>query len=63
MPGFISQCLASLRDKVPGTDHWIHEIKFDGYRLQLHKRNKNIRFYTRRGYDWTNRFETLVNAA
>lgn len=63
MPGFIAPCLASLRDRVPDTDQWIHEIKFDGYRLQLHKQNNDVRFYTRRGYDWTNRFEGLANAA
>jgi bifunctional non-homologous end joining protein LigD len=63
MPRFIPPCLASLRDKVPDGDQWIHEIKFDGYRLQLRRDNNDIRFYTRRGYDWTSRFQKLVNAA
>jgi len=61
--GFILPCLATLRDKVPSGTNWIHEIKFDGYRLQLHKNENDIRFYTRRGYDWTKRFSSLVTAA
>jgi bifunctional non-homologous end joining protein LigD len=63
MPGFIQPCLATLRDTVPNGDQWLHEIKFDGYRLQLHKRENDIRFFTRRGHNWTKRFSSLVNAA
>ena len=63
MPGFVSPCLAVLRDKVPSGDQWIHEIKFDGYRLQLHKRENEVRLFTRRGHDWSKRFSSLVNAA
>jgi bifunctional non-homologous end joining protein LigD len=63
MPHFIEPCLATLRDKVPSGDQWLHEIKFDGYRLQLHKRENDVRLFTRRGFDWTKRFESLVHAA
>jgi bifunctional non-homologous end joining protein LigD len=63
MPKFIAPCLAMLRDKVPIGDQWLHEIKFDGYRLQLHKRENDIRFYTRRGHDWTKRFSSLIQSA
>ena len=63
MPGFIEPCLATLRDKAPGGERWIHEIKYDGYRLQLRKDEGDIRFLTRRGLDWTSRFESLVVAA
>jgi bifunctional non-homologous end joining protein LigD len=38
---------------VPGGERWIHEIKFDGYRVQLHLVNDNIKIFTRRGNDWT----------
>jgi bifunctional non-homologous end joining protein LigD len=61
-PRFIEPALATLRDKVPSGAKWIHEIKFDGYRLQLHKRQNDIRAYTRRGHDWTGRFDSLVSA-
>ncbi|HET9715730.1 MAG TPA: non-homologous end-joining DNA ligase [Pseudolabrys sp.] len=63
MPGFIAPCLATSNTKVPRGAQWIHEIKFDGYRLQLHKRDIDIRFYTRRGHDWTKRFPALQAAA
>lgn len=63
MPGFIAPCLATLRDKVPSGNNWIHEIKFDGYRLQLHKKENDIRCFTRRGHNWTKRFSPLVEAA
>jgi len=61
-PAFIEPCLATLHDKVPGGEKWVHEIKFDGYRLQLHKHENDIRAYTRRGFDWTKRFSSLVAA-
>lgn len=35
-PGFIEPSLASAVDKVPAGERWIHEIKFDGYRAQIH---------------------------
>lgn len=63
LPKFIEPCLATLRDKAPSGDQWIHEIKFDGYRLQLRKDETDIRFYTRRGEDWTDRFEALITPA
>jgi len=39
---------------------WIHEIKFDGYRVQLHIANDDIKVFTRRGNDWTRRFKKIV---
>jgi bifunctional non-homologous end joining protein LigD len=36
MPGFVPPQLASLRSKPPAGDNWLHEIKYDGYRLQIH---------------------------
>jgi ATP-dependent DNA ligase len=37
-PAFINPLLAADRAKPPAGTEWLHEIKFDGYRLQLHKR-------------------------
>ena len=62
-PGFIEPSLATLRPTSPSGDNWVHEIKYDGYRLQLHIQEGSIRLFTRRGYDWTGRFESLVEAA
>jgi bifunctional non-homologous end joining protein LigD len=58
-PKFIALALATLRDRPPSGDAWVHEIKFDGYRLQVHLLEGQARFYTRRGHDWTHRFKAL----
>ena len=62
-PGFIAPSLATLSLRPKSGDPWVHEIKYDGYRLQLHVREGNIRLFTRRGYDWTPRFELIAEAA
>ncbi len=62
-PGFIEPALASSIDKVPGGARWIHEIKFDGYRVQVHLRNGEVKIYTRRGNDWTKRFRKIASDA
>jgi bifunctional non-homologous end joining protein LigD len=62
-PGFIEPALATLYPKPPSGDTWVHEIKFDGYRAQLHKRDSGTRMFTRRGYDWSDRFRNIVSAA
>jgi ATP-dependent DNA ligase len=56
-PGFIEPKLATSVDKVPSGERWIHEIKFDGYRVQVHLRDAAVKVFTRRGNDWTNRFK------
>ncbi len=61
-PGFIEPSLATLREKIPTQGDWLHEIKFDGYRLQLHMKNGQATALTRRGYDWTDRFGSLLVA-
>lgn len=61
-PKFIAPCLASLADGVARGDGWVHEIKFDGYRLQVRIHGDDIRLLTRTGLDWTERFGALVKA-
>ncbi|ABC89433.1 putative DNA ligase protein [Rhizobium etli CFN 42] len=56
MPDFIEPALAKLKPKPPAGDRWIHEIKFDGYRLQVRVENGKIRMLTRSGLDWTEKF-------
>jgi bifunctional non-homologous end joining protein LigD len=60
MPGFIEPQLATLRAEAPSGDRFIHEIKFDGYRLQAHVANGKARLLTRSGLDWTDRFGGAV---
>jgi bifunctional non-homologous end joining protein LigD len=62
-PGFIAPALASKIDKVPSGDRWLHEIKFDGYRVQLRIANDDIKVFTRRGHDWTKRFRKVAGDA
>jgi bifunctional non-homologous end joining protein LigD len=59
-PGFIAPALASSVEKVPCGAGWIHEIKFDGYRIQLLIVNEAVRVFTRRGNDCTTRFRKIV---
>ena len=62
-PGFIEPALATAIDKVPSGERWIHEIKFDGYRVQVHLANNEIKVFTRRGNDWTKRFKKIADDA
>jgi bifunctional non-homologous end joining protein LigD len=62
-PGFIPPALASSLGRVPRGDQWIHEVKFDGYRVQLHIANEGIKILTRRGHDWTDRFKKIATDA
>ncbi len=62
MPGFIRPQLATLKTKAPSGDQWIHEIKYDGYRLQPHLDRGQVRIFTRNGYDWTKRFSLIAGA-
>jgi bifunctional non-homologous end joining protein LigD len=61
MPGFVSPQLATLKSNAPVGNQWVHEIKFDGYRLQIHL-NKGVKIYTRNGHDWTNRFPIVADS-
>jgi bifunctional non-homologous end joining protein LigD len=60
LPGFIEPALATGIGKVPSGERWIHEIKFDGYRVQVHIANAEVKVFTRRGNDWTNRFRKIA---
>jgi bifunctional non-homologous end joining protein LigD len=62
-PGFIEPSLATTIERVPEGVRWIHEIKFDGYRVQLHIANEDAKVFTRRGLDWTKRFKKIANDA
>ena len=59
LPPFVEPCLATLRAKVPAGDKWVHEIKWDGYRLQIRIDNGRVSILTRRGHDWTDRFPAI----
>jgi len=62
MPGFISPQLAIPKMKPPSGAQWIHEIKYDGYRIQLRIDGDDRKALTRKGLDWTNKFSTIAGA-
>jgi len=62
MPGFIKPQLATLKARAPSGDQWLHEIKFDGYRVQVHLNKGKKRVFTRNGLDWTKRFSAIAGA-
>ena len=63
MPAFVRPQLATLVDAVPQGASWLHEIKFDGYRVLCRIENRRATFLTREGHDWTRRFDFLTGAA
>src|SRR5258708_3112874 len=62
MPGFIKPQLATLKARAPIGGQWLHEIKYDGYRLQIHLNNGKRKVYTRNGMDWTKRSSVMAGA-
>jgi bifunctional non-homologous end joining protein LigD len=57
---FIPPCLPTLRNEPPIGPGWTHEVKFDGYRLQIHKEAKNVSLYSKTGNDFTSRFPEIT---
>jgi ATP-dependent DNA ligase len=49
--------------KVPTGLDWFHEIKHDGYRLIVQREGNRVRLLTGRGYDWSDRYPLIVEAA
>src|SRR6478672_6207725 len=60
---FIEPQLASPVEQPPEGKHWIHEIKHDGYRCQVLVERAKARVFTRNGYDWSDRYPSIVRAA
>lgn len=72
MPGFIPPQLALAALHPPEGDDWLHELKLDGYRIQLHFENRSakggksrpkVQLFTRSGLDWTHRMPELAAEA
>jgi bifunctional non-homologous end joining protein LigD len=56
LPSFIERALASSIAKLPTADRWLHEIKFDGYRVQTHLKDADVKVFSQFGHGWTQRF-------
>jgi len=62
VPRFTAPQLCRLVEHAPEGAGWIHEIKFDGYRMQLRVVNGEATLLTRKGLDWSGKFPELINA-
>jgi ATP-dependent DNA ligase len=60
--GFIAPCLPKRAPQPPSGAIWLHEIKWDGFRVIARKEGKRIRLYSRPGNDLTHRFPLIVEA-
>jgi bifunctional non-homologous end joining protein LigD len=56
-------CIPTRGTKVPSAPDWLHEIKYDGYRLRVERSGDRVRLFSRNGYDWTDRYPWTVEAA
>jgi bifunctional non-homologous end joining protein LigD len=60
--GFVEPCIPTQVPRPPTGTQWVHEIKHDGCRLIARKQDGRVRLFTRRGYDWTDRYPLVAKA-
>jgi bifunctional non-homologous end joining protein LigD len=63
IPGFVEPQLARLVESPPSEAGWAHEVKFDGYRLELRVVGGKVTLKTRTGLDWTDKFASIAAEA
>ena len=61
-PKWIKPQLTRLVDEAPAGDGWVHEIKYDGYRMHARIDGRDIKLLTRTGLDWSHRYRRWRNA-
>ena len=62
MPNFIEPQLARVVDVPAGGNLWVHEIKFDGYRIHARIDDGDVKLLTRTGLDWTRKYPPIATA-
>ena len=62
LPAFVQPQLATLHDTAPNGAQWVHEVKFDGYRMQALLADGKARLLTRKALDWTDKFKPVADA-
>jgi hypothetical protein len=60
---FIHPCQPIVAKQPPSGSGWAHELKHDGYRLQIHVRDGRVRLYTINGADWSKRYPLIIQDA
>jgi bifunctional non-homologous end joining protein LigD len=63
IPDFVAPQLCASVERPPNSDGWCHEIKFDGYRVQLRVEDDDVALKTRKGLDWTEKFAAIAKEA
>ena len=58
-----SPCLPTIGKTVPDRPNWLHEVKYDGYRLIVARDGDRVRLFTRNGHDWSGRYPWIVESA
>jgi bifunctional non-homologous end joining protein LigD len=61
-PGFIAPCLPILSDEIPVGPSWIHELKWDGYRIIAQRRESAVRLWSRNARNWASSFPRIPSA-
>ena len=61
--GFILPCRPTVAAQPPSGAGWVHELKHDGYRLQIHVRDGRVKLYTMNAADWSKRYPRIVEEA
>src|ERR1700741_4741716 len=62
LPEWIAPQLTQLVDAAPDGDAWLHEIKFDGYRMHARLDRGAVKLLTRTGLDWTHKYPAVAAA-
>ena len=62
LPGWVRPQLTELVDQAPDGPQWLHEIKFDGYRMHARLDRSAVRLLTRTGLDWTHKYPAIAAA-
>ena len=60
---FIHPCQPTVAKQPPSGSGWAHELKHDGYRLQIHVRHGRVRLFTKNGADWSKRYPRIAEEA
>jgi len=61
-PKWIKPQLTRLADEAPAGKEWLHEIKYDGYRMHVRIDGAKIQLLTRTGLDWSHRYKRTIEA-
>ena len=62
LPEWVPPQLTQLVDAAPEGDQWLHEIKYDGYRMHARLDRGTVKLLTRTGLDWTHKYPPIAAA-